>query len=287
MFCLFCDNIGKSIQKIITIPAGLQRVLNPCPRVEHPIWLQRSINERASGRKQLSILSSFSNMRVASEARAAAAADAAAAAATAAPKLLSNGTGTLSSMPKSILSIATETEGAASKPRKRVRIQLEGEPSVEDLEGDSPRSNAITAGGEVGDLEDFGGAVGTGVAKTGVVRVSNFKPASASTSEESTVTEVAEKVSIIALNELPDGHHSSKQEFDTWLQDRKNRWAAQRQARRQQRKELQKYGTSGGMVPGAKKNVGVADFVRNASLAATMGFWQVRLSQIFHSALAS
>lgn len=31
------DRLGKTIQKIITIPAGMQFVRNPCPRVEHPV----------------------------------------------------------------------------------------------------------------------------------------------------------------------------------------------------------------------------------------------------------
>jgi len=45
---------------------------------------------------------------------------------------------------------------------------------------------------------------------------------------------------------------------------------------------LARYGRSNGANttganagPLVKKNVGVADFVRNASLAASMGFWQV------------
>lgn len=267
-------------------------MLNPCPRVEHPIWLQRSINERASGRKQLSIMNSFSNMRVAAEAKAAATAAAVTAAATAAPKLLTSGSGVLSNMPpKSILASSESGEGGPSKPRKRVRIQLEGETVAEDLDTDSPRGDSAFAAtaapagnGDVADLEDFGGAVGTGVAKTGIVRVANFKPTSSSSAstgaddeDAAAVADVAEKVAIVALNELPDGRHASKQDFDVWLQDRKSRWAAQRQARRQQRQELQRYGTAGGVVPSAKKNVGVADFVRNASLAASMGFWQVRL----------
>ena len=31
------ERLGKTIQKIITIPAGMQAVKNPCPRVIHPV----------------------------------------------------------------------------------------------------------------------------------------------------------------------------------------------------------------------------------------------------------
>ena len=53
------ERLGKSIQKIITIPAGLQRVSNPCDRVEHPVWLQRTLLEALSGQKQQKITALF------------------------------------------------------------------------------------------------------------------------------------------------------------------------------------------------------------------------------------
>jgi hypothetical protein len=41
------------------IGAGMQGVENPCPRVEHPVWLTRRMSEKASGRRQMSIKSMF------------------------------------------------------------------------------------------------------------------------------------------------------------------------------------------------------------------------------------
>ena len=35
----YTTRLGSAIQKIITIPAALQNVLNPVPRVVHPDWL--------------------------------------------------------------------------------------------------------------------------------------------------------------------------------------------------------------------------------------------------------
>ena len=58
----YIDRLGKSVQKIITIPAGLQGVANPCPRVEHPEWLQRKIQESGSGFKQKNIKDMFKGM---------------------------------------------------------------------------------------------------------------------------------------------------------------------------------------------------------------------------------
>jgi hypothetical protein len=105
----------------VTIPAGIQRVPNPCPRVEHPSWLQRSINERASGRKQISILSALNTMKISAEARQAA--TVATIPGAGAPRMLTEG----SAAGKPIKSILAEEGAAGGKPKKRVRIQLEGE----------------------------------------------------------------------------------------------------------------------------------------------------------------
>lgn len=35
------ERLGSAIQKIITIPAAMQRVPNPVPRVKHPDWLHK------------------------------------------------------------------------------------------------------------------------------------------------------------------------------------------------------------------------------------------------------
>jgi hypothetical protein len=58
----YTDRLSRSIQKIVTIPAGLQRIDNPCPRVVHPDWLKRSITERANGLKQSKISSMFTKI---------------------------------------------------------------------------------------------------------------------------------------------------------------------------------------------------------------------------------
>jgi len=55
----YLDRLGKTIQKIITIPAALQKVDNPVPRVEHPKWLETKVNQSSERFQQQSIRSMF------------------------------------------------------------------------------------------------------------------------------------------------------------------------------------------------------------------------------------
>ncbi|ODQ80376.1 hypothetical protein BABINDRAFT_35491 [Babjeviella inositovora NRRL Y-12698] len=49
------ERLASVVQKIITIPAALQGVTNPVPRVPHPDWLQRKIKRSEDTKKQSSI----------------------------------------------------------------------------------------------------------------------------------------------------------------------------------------------------------------------------------------
>jgi DNA polymerase epsilon subunit 1 len=51
----YLERLGSVIQKLITIPAALQKVRNPVPRVPHPDWLQRRINIKDDRMKQKKI----------------------------------------------------------------------------------------------------------------------------------------------------------------------------------------------------------------------------------------
>ncbi|KAK6349869.1 DNA polymerase epsilon catalytic subunit [Orbilia brochopaga] len=48
----YLERLGSVIQKLITIPAALQKVRNPVPRIAHPDWLQRRINAKDDKMKQ-------------------------------------------------------------------------------------------------------------------------------------------------------------------------------------------------------------------------------------------
>ncbi|KAN0014469.1 hypothetical protein ACTFIU_000787 [Dictyostelium citrinum] len=53
------QRLSGVIQKIITIPAALQNVTNPVPRVIHPDWILKEIRRNEDGRRQTSITSFF------------------------------------------------------------------------------------------------------------------------------------------------------------------------------------------------------------------------------------
>ncbi|KAL7951424.1 DUF1744 domain-containing protein [Trichoderma barbatum] len=57
----YLERLGSVIQKLITIPAALQKVRNPVPRVPHPDWLQRRINIKEDKMKQKKLTDLFSS----------------------------------------------------------------------------------------------------------------------------------------------------------------------------------------------------------------------------------
>ncbi|CAI5437915.1 unnamed protein product [Caenorhabditis angaria] len=55
----YIERFGSCIQKIITIPAALQGVSNPVPRVAHPDWLQNKIRNKVDAHRQPKINAIF------------------------------------------------------------------------------------------------------------------------------------------------------------------------------------------------------------------------------------
>ncbi|KZF24567.1 DNA polymeras-like protein epsilon [Xylona heveae TC161] len=55
----YLERLGSVIQKLITIPAALQKIRNPVPRVAHPDWLQRRINTKDDKFKQKKMTDMF------------------------------------------------------------------------------------------------------------------------------------------------------------------------------------------------------------------------------------
>ncbi|KAK2743262.1 DNA polymerase epsilon catalytic subunit [Myotisia sp. PD_48] len=55
----YLERLGSVIQKLITIPAALQKVRNPVPRIAHPDWLQRRINTKDDKFKQKKLTDLF------------------------------------------------------------------------------------------------------------------------------------------------------------------------------------------------------------------------------------
>ncbi|XP_040567537.1 DNA polymerase epsilon catalytic subunit A [Lepeophtheirus salmonis] len=55
----YIERLGGTIQKIITIPAALQGISNPVPRISHPDWLHKKIMEKSDVFKQRKINQMF------------------------------------------------------------------------------------------------------------------------------------------------------------------------------------------------------------------------------------
>ncbi|XP_053980973.1 DNA polymerase epsilon catalytic subunit 1 [Hylaeus volcanicus] len=56
----YIERLGNTIQKIITIPAAMQGLHNPVPRVKHPDWLHKKVMEKSATHKQKKITDIFS-----------------------------------------------------------------------------------------------------------------------------------------------------------------------------------------------------------------------------------
>ncbi|KAL6240084.1 DNA polymerase epsilon catalytic subunit A [Aspergillus navahoensis] len=55
----YLERLGSVVQKLITIPAALQKIRNPVPRIAHPEWLQRRINKQDDRFKQVKMTDMF------------------------------------------------------------------------------------------------------------------------------------------------------------------------------------------------------------------------------------
>jgi len=55
----YIERLGSAIQKIITIPAAMQGLANPVPRVQHPPWLHKKITEKNTSHRQKKITDIF------------------------------------------------------------------------------------------------------------------------------------------------------------------------------------------------------------------------------------
>ncbi|XP_034952341.1 DNA polymerase epsilon catalytic subunit 1 [Chelonus insularis] len=55
----YIERLGNAIQKIITIPAAMQGIPNPVPRVHHPDWLHKKLMDKNATTKQTKITEIF------------------------------------------------------------------------------------------------------------------------------------------------------------------------------------------------------------------------------------
>ncbi|XP_073270441.1 DNA polymerase epsilon catalytic subunit A-like [Primulina huaijiensis] len=57
------QRLSSAIQKIITIPAAMQKVANPVPRVVHPDWLHKKVREKEEKFRQRKLIDIFSSQK--------------------------------------------------------------------------------------------------------------------------------------------------------------------------------------------------------------------------------
>ena len=227
------ERLGKTIQKIITIPAGMQQVINPCPRVEHPIWLQRGFNEKASGKKQMSIMQSIQNMN-----------------------LLRNPTPSV----RTIGDIEDTSSSSSLLLTSRVPPMAhfrKNKHSIGDIYLGEEETKSNRTDSNTNQINDVVDDVVNGVVTDVVTDPVTISPG-----------EVA------IIYPLSDHSPESAEELSDWLKDRKNKWLAIRNRKKQERSTTN-VGNNVSYFNSSKKSMGVMDFVRNASLAVSRGLWQV------------
>lgn len=66
----YIERLGSVVQKLITIPAAMQKVPNPVPRIRHPDWLLRRVANLEDKFKQHKLEDMFSKMKAAKPATA-------------------------------------------------------------------------------------------------------------------------------------------------------------------------------------------------------------------------
>jgi DNA polymerase epsilon subunit 1 len=59
----YIERLGSVIQKLITIPAAMQKIPNPVPRIHHPDWLARRVAALGDKFKQHKLVDMFANQR--------------------------------------------------------------------------------------------------------------------------------------------------------------------------------------------------------------------------------
>ena len=57
----YIERLGSVIQKLITIPAAMQKVSNPVPRIRHPDWLHKRVVALDDGFRQHKVTDFFSS----------------------------------------------------------------------------------------------------------------------------------------------------------------------------------------------------------------------------------
>lgn len=271
------ERISRTIQKIITVPAGIQSIQNPCPRVEHPPWLQKILSDKLSKTKQVRINTLFKP-------------------------------GMIDKQPKHVVgSLGTsESQSMVDSPtKKRVFSHSSAVMDIEDLMDPNAslglnKSKTVLSRHKVkfsgdeyiateGNADDGCGTLSNAEADMDTGGDDEHSPSA--DANEKDMMDVESTVSPMMI-QAP----STKEEMLAWLNTRKAQWKKERDLLKQARGlrngsgQGKQYGKSikdvlrGSGAVGyynendASKNkrvMSVADLVRNATLSVTQGYWQI------------
>ena len=250
------DRLGKSIQKIITIPAGIQRIQNPCPRIEHPPWLQRKLADSKSGTKQAKITSIFKALAIGAQIV---------------------GDNLPSALKKGKSHILTP-----SKDRKRVRDE---NGLLVDENFNTSNASPIIDVEDIGKIRQSGEKIPIPIVhyrrKTVAFDESLQSPKAPETSESVSIT--ASQVSIAPVNletidvkPLSEEKPASLSDLQLWLGERKKKWKSSRIENRKIKSKNSSFSRTDELDALSRKKVlGLTEFGRRAELEAMIKPWQI------------
>ncbi|CAI7888252.1 unnamed protein product [Closterium sp. NIES-54] len=241
------QRLSSAIQKIITIPAAMQKVKNPVPRVAHPDWLSRRVRQQEDRWQQRSLRGFFS------ASLAPAAADAAAAAADGA-----------------------DADAAAAAAATDADAGGGGDANANASTGQDPGREG--ANGAPVDLEDIGGRGGRG--REGGTRavVRRQVQARLVVPEREGGREREEEERDRRGREARERSPDPGEDYGKWLQHKKRKWRRALEERKRRRQGEGEGGGGEGMGGGAagtRRRLGVSGLLRHADDALTRSHWQV------------
>lgn len=261
----YIDRLGKTIQKIITIPAGMQNIDNPCPSVIHPDWLTRNMAEMREGRKQMKLTSMFSRISMKS--------GQSDSSGLVGPKLIgdSDKSGNINS---------TSTDSNSKSKFGNSFFQLVS-PARKKREGTTPgsversnvRKRVLFADQSPSRSPSRSRASQDENPSSPSRRAQDILEGNSS--PETPSQQLADSLQVLTMR---DRKPDSEAELQSWLAARKAQWSESRKARKALEKERIRGYRSGASMAEAhtpKKPKSVQDMVKSASTNTALGYWQI------------
>ena len=255
------QRLANAIQKIISIPAALQDVVNPCPRVVHPDWLHKMLREKDDKFKQRKLADLFGAQHERNEL---AAKDPNAPALDQTTTPGKKGPGDELDMEDMAGGAPGTLIGKTSGPRVQRFFRGAAEDAAPGGVPTTPETGAVASRAVPGSGPTPGRATGT-------VRKSR---------DAMDPVEIARET-LEALGACPD----KKDDFDGWLQHHKAKWRLQKAERKRRRvQEADALAAAGGVTPGFGRSMtrprafgpgGLGAFVESRERTLASSAWQL------------